>query len=245
MELTRHPWKQVEFELYKNNEPTGKTYILNDDNNWCIEEWLDDEHEWDFREINIPRGYTPKYRTYKDDDVIVCRASNKQISTLIIKCLFMDIDKSVRPSTIEFNQIDNYSNVLCYSYNGVNEFEISESEIDKIEPVRYKDDYGVDISDFVVGGEEGLYDYVKIIEYNGQYELVLRFIFFDKSKYHVKGDVSDDRFYSKSEIDALIYELKKDKNNNMINKLNKKIQKISRDVDNLNKLLNLIIKNSN
>ena len=255
MKLTRHPWKQVEFELYKDNEPTGKIYILNDANNWYIEEWLDDKHEWDFREINIPRGYTPKYRTYEDDGVITYSVRNTAITTLItIECLFIDVDENVRPSKIEFNQTDYDDNLIYYEYGKTNNFDIIKDKIDKIEPVSYKKDDGSKISDF----EDGkLYDYIKTIEYIDEKGYILKFEFFKSGDYvkkdelisilnnYIKNEALTDEFYSKKEIDDLMNGLKNGKNNNEINKLNKKIQKITRDVDNLFKLLSLIIKNSN
>ena len=245
----------MEFELYKDNEPTGKIYILNDANNWYIEEWLDDEHNWDFREINIPRGYAPKYRTYEDDGVIVCRASNQQVTTFItlaIECLFINIDESVRPSKIVFNQTDIYGNFVYYDYKETINFEISKNIINEIEAVEFKNVDGVDINNFVAE-EGGLYDYIKTIECISENERILKFVFFPKSNNYVKNDeltstlkdVLQNDFYSKKEIDVLIDKLKTDKNVDAINKLNKKIQKITRDVDNLFNLLSLIIKNSN
>ena len=263
MKLTKHPWEQVEFELYKDNEPTGKTYILNDDNNWCIEEWLDDKHDWDFREINIPRGYTPKYRTYEDDGVITYSVRNAMITTLTIECLFINVDESIRPSKIIFNRTDNDGNNLCYNYGQTNMFNIDENEINLIEPINYENSKGDEISDFAEGG---LYSYIKATEYINSTQRRLKIIFFHKSDDYVTSDnlisilndyvkndeltsilkdALQDEFYSKKEIDNLINELKKDKNVDAINKLNKKIQKIARDVDNLFKLLTLIIKNYN
>lgn len=246
MKLTRHPWKQVEFELYKDNEPTGKIYILNDANNWYIEEWLDDAHEWDFREINIPRGYTPKYRTYEDDGVRTYSVRNisPPSITLTIECLFIDIDEKVRPSIIEFTQRDDEGNKLYYNYGETNTFNIVEDEINLIEPIKFKNVDDVDINNFVAE-EGGLYDYVKTIKCINENEYILKFVFFPKSGDYVKKDELQNEFYSKTEINALIDELKENKNVDEINKLNRKIQKIARDVDNLNNLLTLIIKNSN
>lgn len=114
MELKHHPWKQCEFELYKDNEPTGKIYVLNDENNWCIEEWLDDEHEYDFREINIPRGYKPEYYRYRDDQVnnIMVRNIGEEMWTINLKCDFDDnIDlEDLQPTQLSFKFIYNDEN---------------------------------------------------------------------------------------------------------------------------------------
>lgn len=104
MELKKHPWKQCEFELYKDNEPTGKIYILNDENNWCIEEWLDDEHEYEFREINIPRGYKPEYYRYRDDQINNIRVINNLMWTINLTCIFNDDNNSegLQPTELSF-----------------------------------------------------------------------------------------------------------------------------------------------
>lgn len=104
MELKKHPWKQCEFELYKDNEPTGKIYVLNDENNWCIEEWLDDKHEYDFREINIPRGYKPEYYRYRDDQINNIRVSNNPTWTINLTCEFVGDENSevLRPNDLTF-----------------------------------------------------------------------------------------------------------------------------------------------
>lgn len=122
MELKKHPWKQCEFELYKDNEPTGKIYILNDENNWCIEEWLDDEHEYDFREINIPRGYKPKYYRYRDDQINERVAINSIVWTINIMCVFEDNNnsKGLRPKELSFGLTHEEESKECVLNNGSN-----------------------------------------------------------------------------------------------------------------------------
>jgi hypothetical protein len=114
MKLIKKGFDKADFELYKNGQPTGIIYTLNDDNNWSMDIELDNENEYDFIEVNIPRGYKPEYYTYRDgNDIIYKNISNNPISEKIIEIgLYANTDDNV----LEFYNIisDYIIEIICY-----------------------------------------------------------------------------------------------------------------------------------
>lgn len=248
MEIKRHPWKQCEFELYKDNEPTGKIYVLNDENNWCIEEWLDDEHEYDFREINIPRGYKPEYYRYRDDYINRTVVNNNSIWIINLKCFFEDDgnSKGLRPTQLSFSLnsgeknhevVLNEENEWTSSIKDIEEFDINDYQVEIKSNIQNTPQllfYNYTINDVINKNEINI-----SFKFNDTERTIQNLMNFVLETYATKDDLSEldgkitnieTTYATKDEITSG-GEISRTSNNMRIRKIEREIKRLQKELD--------------